>query len=129
MRLHPLSCADCKYKVHTKIKNLLRDRAYLVAGLTFHFIDENDGDECAFYFEGGIKSLVAHSNRGKDVLTDVVYIKKALSQLKQYNSRQILERYVEEWCNTMRLEKNELKKMNAGRKQANMFLTNLLIKH
>ena len=60
---------------------------------------------------------------------DVVYIKKALSQLKQYNSRQILERYVEEWCNTMRLEKNELKKMNAGRKQANMFLTNLLIKH
>jgi DNA gyrase subunit B len=61
---------------NSKIKNLLRDRAYLVAGLTFHFIDENDGDECTFYFEGGIKSLVAHSNRGKDVLTDVVYIKK-----------------------------------------------------
>lgn len=61
---------------NNKIKNLLRDRAYLVAGLTFHFYDENDGDECAFYFEGGIKSLVAHSNRGKNVLTDVVYISK-----------------------------------------------------
>jgi DNA gyrase subunit B len=59
-----------------KIKNLLRDRAYLVAGLTFHFVDANDGDEASFYFEGGIKSLVAHSNRGKDVLTDVVYISK-----------------------------------------------------
>lgn len=61
---------------NTKVKNLLRDRAYLIAGLTFRFIDENDGDECSFYFEGGIKSLVAHSNRGKNVLTDVVYIKK-----------------------------------------------------
>ncbi|MCX6703959.1 MAG: DNA gyrase subunit B [Candidatus Woesebacteria bacterium] len=61
---------------NNKIKNLLRDRAYLVAGLTFHFIDENDGDEASFYFEGGIKSLVAHSNRGKNVLTDVVYISK-----------------------------------------------------
>jgi len=59
-----------------KVKNLLRDRAYLVAGLTFNFRDENDGDEAGFYFEGGIKSLVAHSNRGKNVLTDVVYIKK-----------------------------------------------------
>ena len=61
---------------NNKIKNLLRDRAYLVGGLTFHFIDENDGDEATFYFEGGIKSLVAHSNRGKNVLTDVVYISK-----------------------------------------------------
>jgi len=57
-----------------KVKNLLRDRAYLVAGLTFHFTDENDGDEASFYFEGGIKSLVAHSNRGKNVLTDVIYV-------------------------------------------------------
>jgi DNA gyrase subunit B len=61
---------------NNKVKNLLRDRAYLVAGLTFHFIDDNDGDEASFYFEGGIKSLVAHSDRGKDVLTDVLYVSK-----------------------------------------------------
>jgi DNA gyrase subunit B len=59
-----------------KVKNLLRDRAYLIAGLTFHFIDEKSGDEATFYFEGGIKSLVGHSNRGKAVLSDVVYLKK-----------------------------------------------------
>ncbi len=61
---------------NNKIKNLLRDRAYLVAGLNFHFVDENDGDEASFYFEGGIKSLVGHSNRGKNVLTDVLYVAK-----------------------------------------------------
>jgi DNA gyrase subunit B len=61
---------------NNKVKNLLRDRAYLIAGLTFHFDDENDGDVSTFYFEGGIKSLVAHSNRGKNVLNDVIYFKK-----------------------------------------------------
>ncbi|HKC04494.1 MAG TPA: DNA gyrase subunit B [Patescibacteria group bacterium] len=60
----------------TKVKNLLRDRAYLIAGLTFRFEDENDGDEATFYFEGGIKSLVGHSNRGKKTLNDVIYFSK-----------------------------------------------------
>jgi len=59
-----------------KIKTLLKDRAYLVAGLSFHFIDDRDGEEMSYYFEGGIKSLVAHSNRGKTALNDVIYIKK-----------------------------------------------------
>lgn len=61
---------------NNKVKNLLRDRAYLIAGLTFHFEDDNDGDVATFYFEGGIKSLVAHSNRGKNVLNDVIYFQK-----------------------------------------------------
>ena len=61
---------------NNKAKNLLRDRAYLIAGLTFRFADENDGDEATFYFEGGIKSLVSHSNRGRNVLTDTIYTSK-----------------------------------------------------
>lgn len=59
-----------------KVKNLLRDRAYLVAGLNFHFEDLVDGDEASFYFEGGIKSLVAHTNRGKDVISQPIYFQK-----------------------------------------------------
>lgn len=62
---------------NNKVKNLLRDRAYLVAGLTFHFEDLNDGDEATFYFEGGIKSLVAHSNRGKNIISEPIYFSKA----------------------------------------------------
>lgn len=60
-----------------RVKTFLRDRAYLIAGLTFRFIDERDGDEATYYFEGGIKSLVAHSNRGKNILSDVIYFSKA----------------------------------------------------
>ena len=57
-----------------KIKMLLKDRAYLVSGLAFHFFDERDGDETHYYFEGGIKSLVSHSNRGKNTVSDVIYV-------------------------------------------------------
>lgn len=59
-----------------KIKSLLKDRAYLVPGLSFHFYDEQDNEEAHYYFEGGIKSLVAHSNRGKEAVSDVIFISK-----------------------------------------------------
>ncbi len=61
---------------NNKSKALLKDRAYLVAGLYFHFTDENDGDKANYYFEGGIKSLVTHSNRGKTPISDVIYVSK-----------------------------------------------------
>ena len=59
-----------------KVKSLLKDRAYLVAGLSFHFEDERSGEEANYYFEGGIKSLVEHSNRGKGIISDVIYTSK-----------------------------------------------------
>ncbi|MEK7112976.1 MAG: DNA topoisomerase IV subunit B, partial [Patescibacteria group bacterium] len=55
---------------------MLRDRAYLIAALNFHLEDERDGEEANYYFEGGIKSLVAHSNRGKNPLSEVIYISR-----------------------------------------------------
>lgn len=65
----------------TKVKNMLRDRAYLVAGLTFHFKDSVKNEEATFYFEGGIRALVSHSNRGKNILNDVIYFQKSNDQI------------------------------------------------
>lgn len=59
-----------------KVKNLLRDRAYLVSGLNFNFYDERTDEEAHYYFEGGIKSLVAHSNRGKNKVSNVIFLSK-----------------------------------------------------
>lgn len=59
-----------------KAKDLLRDRAYLVAGLAFHFKDLRCDEEMHYYFEGGIKSLVGHSNRGKQAVSDIIYVSK-----------------------------------------------------
>lgn len=55
------------------IEDSIRNRAYLIAGLTFH-LTYLDGLTKTFYFEGGIRSLVAHINRGKQVLSNVIYM-------------------------------------------------------
>lgn len=59
-----------------KIKTLLRDKAYLVPKLGFHLYDERVDEEMQFYFEGGIKALVKHTNRGKDAVSEVIYVEK-----------------------------------------------------
>jgi len=64
-----------------KAMAFLRDRAYLVAGLTFNFFDERNETESHFYFEGGIKSLVAHTSRDKEKVSNVIYIKKEVEPI------------------------------------------------
>jgi len=59
-----------------RIKAHLRDRAYLVPTLSFHYYDERTDDEAHYYFEGGIKSLVAHSNREKNTVSEVIYFSR-----------------------------------------------------
>lgn len=58
------------------IRKQLRDRAYLIAKLFFHFYDDRSGESAHFYFDGGIKSLVKSLNRNKTVLHDPIYITK-----------------------------------------------------
>ena len=57
-----------------KIKGKVRERAYLVPKLYMHLNDESSGEIANFYFESGIKSLVAHLNAHKKPLHDVVYM-------------------------------------------------------
>ena len=45
-----------------------REMAYLTKALRFHIVDERDGNEVNFYFEGGIRSYVRHLNKEKNVL-------------------------------------------------------------
>ncbi len=52
---------------------ILKDRAYLMAGLYFQFIDLIEDRELHYHFEGGIKSLVEHINMTKKPLHEVFY--------------------------------------------------------
>lgn len=56
------------------IKNLLRERAYLVAGVFLHLKNQKTSSEVNFYFESGIRSLTAHLNRHKNTLHDIIHI-------------------------------------------------------
>src|SRR3989344_1444138 len=46
----------------------IKERAYLVAGLFFHFYDLRENNELHYYFDGGIESLVRHLNKDKNVV-------------------------------------------------------------
>lgn len=58
------------------VKKQVRDRAYLIARLAFHLVDERTGEQAQYYFEGGITSLVKALNRNKVTLHDPITIKK-----------------------------------------------------
>jgi DNA gyrase subunit B len=58
------------------IKKTVRDRAYLIAKLSFNIKDDRTGEEASFYFEGGIVSLVKALNRNKETLHPPIYITK-----------------------------------------------------
>jgi DNA gyrase subunit B len=56
-----------------RVQNLLRERAYLMAGVRLHLYDERGDKESHYYFEGGIRSLVKYLNKNKKVLTEPIY--------------------------------------------------------
>ncbi|MDA1079424.1 MAG: DNA gyrase subunit B [bacterium] len=53
--------------------DIIKDRAYLMAGLYFQFRDAVAQQEHDYYFENGIKSLVEHINMNKKTLHPVMY--------------------------------------------------------
>lgn len=58
---------------HSTLIEIIRDRAYLMAGLYFQLTDTIAGVEQHYYFEGGIRSLVEHLNMLKKPLHEVIY--------------------------------------------------------
>ncbi len=55
------------------IRQIIKDRAYLMAGIYFQMHDTISAVEEHFYFEGGVRSLVEHLNMDKKALHEVFY--------------------------------------------------------
>lgn len=79
------------------IKKAIRERAYLVPKLYFHFKDlrEEQGKEVNYYFEGGITSLVEKLNENKGALHDAIFIQKQDGDVEIETSLQYNNGYVE----------------------------------
>lgn len=60
---------------HRTLIQIVKDRAYLMAGIYFQFIDSLENVELHYYFEGGVRSLVEHLNMSKKPLHEVFYTK------------------------------------------------------
>lgn len=56
------------------IKKMIRERAYLVASVYMHLGEEATNRLTNFYFESGIRSLLAHNNKLKKPLHEQIHI-------------------------------------------------------
>jgi DNA gyrase subunit B len=64
----------------TLLLQRFREAAYLTKGMWISLLDERDGNEITFHFEGGIRSLVRHLNKDRDVLFPrPIYIEKQVN--------------------------------------------------
>ncbi len=66
---------DLNYKFSTLVQRF-REMAFVTRGVTIHLLDEREGHEMTFYFEGGIASFVRYLNRNRKTLHPVVHMEK-----------------------------------------------------
>ncbi|NOY15087.1 MAG: DNA gyrase subunit B [bacterium] len=55
------------------IINTLRERAFLIGGVYFHFFDHRDQTQYHFYFDSGIRSMISYLTANKKPLTPIIY--------------------------------------------------------
>lgn len=92
------------------IEDSIRNRAYLIGGLTFHLDNQREGLVKTFYFEGGIKSLVAHTNKDKKTVSEVVFIEKETEAI----SAQVALQYNDSLSETVESFVNVVKTVDGG---------------
>lgn len=75
---------------HSILKKQIKERAYLIEGVFFRIFNKKIKENYAYFFDGGIISLIRDLNRGKKVLHDPIIIKKTVDDKEvqvviQYN--------------------------------------------
>jgi DNA gyrase subunit B len=62
---------------YRRFKKEINEKAYLIPNIFFRIKNKKIHDKAAYYFQGGIISLIRNMNLGKKVLHDPIYMKKA----------------------------------------------------
>jgi DNA gyrase subunit B len=83
---------DYKYEA---LVQRFREMAFLTRALTITFLDERDGHEMSFHFEGGVKSFVRYLNKSRTVLHPPVYTEKQMNGTNVEAAIQYTDTYTE----------------------------------
>ncbi len=75
---------------HGIFKKQVKERAYLISNVYFRIVNEKVNEKFAYFFDGGIVSLIRDLNRGKKTLHDPILVKKSVDDKEvevviQYN--------------------------------------------
>lgn len=96
------------------IKNKLRERAYLVAGVWLHLYNQNTDKQANFYFESGIKSLVRHLNKHKETLHDILHLKGQTTELEYPIGVEAAVQYTDAFSETVESFANTINTYDGG---------------
>jgi DNA gyrase subunit B len=85
---------DFDYRFEALVQRF-REMAFVTRGVTIYFLDERDGREMTFHFEGGITSFVRYLNRNREVLHPVVHVDAELEGIGIEVGLQFTDAYAE----------------------------------
>jgi DNA gyrase subunit B len=85
---------DLDYRFDTLVQRF-REMAFVTRAVSIRLLDERDGREMNFYFEGGIKSFVRYLNRNRGALHPVVHAEKEVDGVLVEAAIQFTDAYSE----------------------------------
>jgi DNA gyrase subunit B len=105
------STIEYKYKV---IRDFLRERAYLMAGLCFRLFQQSENLRQDFYFEGGIRSMVRHLNQNKTAIHPVIHMTGEYASEKYKILVEVAMQYTDAYTETIEMFANTIKTPDGG---------------
>lgn len=96
------------------IKKLIRERAYLVAGVYMHLFEEKSGKTANFYFESGLLSLLTHLNRLKRPLHEPIAIQGTASEETYPIGVEVVMQYTDSFSETVESYANTINTHDGG---------------
>lgn len=85
---------EIDYRFETLVQRL-REMAFVTRAVTIKLVDERDGREMTFYFEGGITSFVRYLNRNREVLHPVMHSEQEMDDVIVDVAIQFTDAYAE----------------------------------
>lgn len=102
-----------KYNIGV-LRDFLRERAYLMAGLYFRLFDGQTDVRQDFYFEGGIRSMVRHMNQNKTQIHPVVHMKGEFTSEKFPVLVEVAMQYTDTYTENVEMFANTIKTPDGG---------------
>src|SRR3989344_999415 len=96
------------------IKKLIRERAYLVAGVFMPLFDEKTGKHTNFFFESGLRSLLAHTNRLKKPLHEQIHMQGTATENAYPIGVEVVMQYTDAFSETVESYANTINTHDGG---------------
>jgi len=97
-----------------RVRNQLRERAYLIAGVHLHLWEEKTDKKANYYFESGIRSLLSHNNRFKTPLHQPIYMEGTVEEFDFPVGVEVVMQYTDSYQENLESFANTINTYDGG---------------